>query len=57
MVRNIPCNAEDAGLIPAPGSQVPHVLGQLSSHTATQTQCSQINKYFQKRGGLVWLLC
>ena len=33
MVTNLPSNAEDAGLIPGPGSKISHAMGQLSPHT------------------------
>ena len=36
MVKNLPCNAGDAGSIPGRGTKIPH--------TATRTQCSQINQ-------------
>ena len=30
MVKNLPCNAVDAGLIPGQGTKIPHAVGQLS---------------------------
>ena len=30
LVKNLPCNAEDAGLIPGQGTKIPHVTEQLS---------------------------
>ena len=32
MVKNSPCNAENAGLIPGGGIKIPHATGQLGSH-------------------------
>ena len=33
MVKNLPCKAEDASLIPDPGTKIPHGAEQLSPHT------------------------
>ena len=30
MVKNLPSNAEDEGLIPGQGTKIPHAMGQLS---------------------------
>ena len=30
MVKNLPCNAGDSGLIPGWGTKIPHAAGQLS---------------------------
>ena len=35
VVKNPPSNAGDTGLIPGPGTKIPHVVGQLSPRTAT----------------------
>ena len=35
MVKNLPSNAGDAGLIPGQETKIPHAMGQLSLHTAT----------------------
>ena len=35
MVKNLPSNAGDAGLIPGRGTKIPHAAGQLSPHAAT----------------------
>ena len=35
VVKNQSSNAEDASLIPGPGTKLPHALGQLSPHAAT----------------------
>ena len=35
VVRNLPCNAGDAGSIPGRGTNTQHAAGQLSSHTTT----------------------
>ena len=32
MVKNLPSNAGDMGLIPGPGTEIPHVTGKLSPH-------------------------
>ena len=34
MVKNPPCNAGDAGLIPGRGNKIPHASEQLSLHFA-----------------------
>ena len=47
-IKNLPCNAGDAGLIPGQGTKIPSTVGQLSPCVTTKTQCSQINKLFQK---------
>ena len=37
VVKNLPCNAEDAGLIPGLGTKIPHAAEQLSLQaTATE---------------------
>ena len=36
MVKNLPFNAGDTGLIPGQGTKIPHAVGQLSLHTATR---------------------
>ena len=33
MVKNLPCNAGDSGLIPGWGTKIPHAAGQLSLST------------------------
>ena len=30
VVKNLPCNVGDVGLIPAWGTKIPHAMGQLS---------------------------
>jgi len=35
VVKNLPCNARDTGLIPGQETEVPHVAGQLRSPAAT----------------------
>ena len=32
MVKNLPCNAWDAGSIPGRGTKIPHAIEQLSLH-------------------------
>ena len=36
MVKNLPCNPGDMGSIPDWGTTIPHVAGQLSSHTTAR---------------------
>ena len=42
MVKNPPYNAEDMGLIPGQGTNIPHAMGQLSPH-ATITEPTHHN--------------
>ena len=42
VVKNPPCNAGDAGLIPGQGTKIPHAVGQLSPH-ATTTELTHLN--------------
>ena len=35
MVKNLSCNAGDAGSIPGEGTKIPHAAGQLSLRAAT----------------------
>ena len=35
MLKNLPCNAGDAGLIPGLGTKIPHALGQVSPWPVT----------------------
>ena len=49
VVKNLPSNAEDAGLIPGQGTKIPHATGQLSPHVATRESAQpkiKTNKYF-----------
>ena len=40
VVKNMPYNAGDAGLIPGQGTKIPHAAGQLSpSATTTELAC------------------
>ena len=41
MVKNLPSNAGDTCSIPGWGPKILHVMGQLSPHALTKTQCSQ----------------
>ena len=41
VVKNPPSNAGDVGSIPAQGTKITHVTGQLSPRATTKTQCSQ----------------
>ena len=36
MVKNLCCNAEDAGSITVQGTKIPHAKGQPSAHTTTR---------------------
>jgi len=36
VVKNPPCNPGDVGSIPDWGTMIPHVVGQLSSHTTAR---------------------
>ena len=38
MVKNLPSNAEDSGLIPGHGSKIPHASGQLNPWATVKTQ-------------------
>ena len=40
VVKNLPSNAGDAGLIPVWGTRIPHAVGQLSLHAATKIPCA-----------------
>ena len=64
VVKNPPCNAEDAGSIPDQGTKIPLAAGQLSPNTiislcapneesspATKTRGSQMN-FFKKQRDL-----
>ena len=44
MVKNLPCNAGDMGSIPGRGTQIPHVMGQLSLHTSRQNPCATVKR-------------
>ena len=41
VVKNLPSNAGNEGLIPGQGTKIPLAVGQLSPHASTNTQCSQ----------------
>ena len=43
VVKNLPSNAGDAGLIPGWGTKIPHAMGQLSSR-ATTTELACLNE-------------
>ena len=40
MVKNLPCNAWDMGLIPGRGTKIPHAKGQVSLCAATIEACA-----------------
>ena len=40
VVENLPANAEDSGLIPGPGTKIPHAMGQIGPCAAvTEPMC------------------
>ena len=39
MVKNLPSNTEDVGLILGQGTKIPHTVEQLSPHDATTDLC------------------
>ena len=42
VVKNLPSNAGDVGLIPGRGTKIPHAMGQLNPHaTTTEPACSR----------------
>ena len=43
VVKNLPYNAGDVGLIPCQGTKLPHATGQLSLH-ATTTELAHLNR-------------
>ena len=48
-VKNLPCNAEDAGSILAQGTKIPHAVGQLSPSTTTREAWAPNQKEKQKK--------
>ena len=42
VVKNLPYNAGDVGLIPGQGTKIPHAVGQLSPHVTT-TELAHLN--------------
>ena len=56
VVKNLPCNAGDLGLIPDWRTEIPHALRQLSTERKDSTchnedHYSQINNYLKKVAG------
>ena len=49
VVRNLSCNAGDAGSIPGRGTKIPHATGQLSSHATTRETV-----YHNYRAHMLW---
>ena len=45
MVKNLPCNAGDSGLIPGGGTKIPHTL-ELLSLQATTRESERCNEIF-----------
>ena len=43
VIKNLPSDAGDMGLIPGQGTKIPHAAGQLSLH-ATTTELTHFNK-------------
>ena len=44
MVKNLPFNAEDVGLIPGLGAKIPHDIRQLSPRNTTREKPAQCNE-------------
>ena len=44
VVKNLPSNAEDVGLIPGQGTKIPHAAGQLSLHAITREKLTRCNE-------------
>ena len=50
MVKDIPCNAEDVGLIPGQKPKIPHAAEQLNLHAIiTEPECSRAHRSQLKR--------
>ena len=50
MVKNLPCNAEDVGLIPGQEPKIPHATEQLNLHSIiTEPECSRAHRSQLKR--------
>ena len=49
VVKNLPPNAGDTGLIPGQGTKIPHAMGQLSPHTATRIPLVTIRTQWRRR--------
>ena len=50
MVKNLPCNAEDVGLIPEQRTKIPHAAEQLNLHAIiTGPECSRAHKAHLER--------
>lgn len=41
VVKNLPSNVGDGGLIPGGGTKIPHAVGQLSLHTMREASAPQ----------------
>ena len=57
VVKNLPCNAGKARLIPVWVTVIPHTIGQLSPRT-TKIQCSQnlkIRNKYQKKSDIYYV--
>ena len=50
VVKNLPCNAGDAGSVPGRGTKIPYAVGNL----ATKTCYSQISFFFLRIGISSW---
>ena len=53
--KNPPCNAGDVGSIPVGGTEIPHDMQQISSHTTTRetTHCSERSLLTQRRSHML----
>ena len=47
MVRNLPCNAQDASFIPGQRTQIPHATGQPSSRASTRVRVLETRVHAQ----------
>ena len=56
MVKNLPCNAVDAGSIPGQGTKIPHAVGQLSPLAASTEPASQLESVHCDKGSQVMQL-
>ena len=62
MVKNLPCNAEEAGLIPGQGTRIPHATPKDPHRQQRRlkilvVQPNKRNKYFKKerKKRIMWL--
>ena len=53
MVKNLPCNAGDTGLIPGLGTKIPHAEEQLIPSATTTELASQLENLCAATKGLI----